>query len=539
MTQIRWYGPTIVLLVAVLLALLAGPRLATNIVFAQERAKITLASQSLAQSELLTEFSEAFRNVAEAVRPSVVSIQAYATQPQNSHGQTRPRDLRDFLNPDRTDDLYDRFRYHRPDRGEREEEYDDGPIIVGTGSGWVYDEQGHIITNSHVVTVEMSNGTRMEVDRIEVHFPNGDNREAKIVGLDQDTDIAVLQVDGDHLHPAKIANQPAEQGEIVFAFGSPLQFEFSMSQGIVSAKNRELNIIQRPSRRGLVGGYENFIQTDAAINQGNSGGPLTNLFGEVVGMNTSIATNRFDRGSIGLGFAIPVDMIRDVAEAILTEGRVERGWLGIEYRSLSAEEAETFDYDTKAVVVWNVLKDGPAERGGIQRGDVIMAIDGTPIQVGSHLRKLIAKIKPGSNVRIEVSRAGQKTELQVLLGDKSRDLGFIKSQRSQSTESDDDSAAKLLRKLGLEATQVFTEDIARRFNIEFTPGVLVRKIRSGSPADRQGMEVGQIITHVMGAPINDTSELANALKGHESRSVVRISIINRRGRQDFILLKMR
>ena len=152
---------------------------------------------------------------------------------------------------------------------------------------------------------------------------------------------------------------------------------------------------------------------------------------------------------------------------------------------------------------------------------------------------MIAKIKPGSNVRIEVSRAGQKTELQVLLGDKSRDLGFIKSQRSQSTESDDDSAAKLLRKLGLEATQVFTEDIARRFNIEFTPGVLVRKIRSGSPADRQGMEVGQIITHVMGAPVNDTSELANALKGHESRSVVRISIINRRGRQDFILLKMR
>jgi serine protease Do len=237
--------------------------------------------------------SEAFKDVARVVEKSVVSITVYSKRPPTGG---IPEELLPLLPPGRAP------------KGNSEFDDYDVPQQYGSGSGWIYDTKGHIITNNHVID---------GADRIVVRFYDGSERDAKVVGVDTKTDIAVVKVKGDDLHPAKRADKPVDQGEIVFAFGSPFRFDFSMSQGIVSAKGRQLGIL-----RGAQG-YENFIQTDAAINPGNSGGPLTNIYGEVVGMNTAIASRTGAYN--GLGFAIPVRMVEQVGDQLIENGKVSRG----------------------------------------------------------------------------------------------------------------------------------------------------------------------------------------------------------------------
>ncbi|NJL31408.1 MAG: PDZ domain-containing protein, partial [Phycisphaerales bacterium] len=249
---------------------------------------------------------------------------------------------------------------------------------MGSGSGWVYSADGHIITNNHVIE---------EADRIEVRFFNGESMDAVVVGTDPKTDVAVIKVDATKLHASTLATEPVEQGEIVFAFGAPFRFEFSMSQGIVSGQGRQLGILAERQ------GYENFIQTDAAINPGNSGGPLTNIYGQVVGMNTAIAsrTGAFN----GLGFAIPIDMVKKVVDELIATGTVQRGYLGIFIEELDPRMARTFGYDGKGVLVTNPIDGGPAAEAGVQRGDIITKVEGKPVSTPDELRNLVADLAPG------------------------------------------------------------------------------------------------------------------------------------------------
>lgn len=538
MNRIRWYGPTVALLTTVLLILLAGPSLVHEIVYAKEKAHIELASDSLEQSQLLAELSESFRHVAEVVQPSVVSIEIYKKSPLSKRPRKfrRPFDLRQWFDsqPDAPDD-----HGGDDDDDDKYERYDQ-PTITGAGSGWVYGQKGHIVTNYHVIK---------DADKIDVHFANGDKHTAKVVNTDPETDIAVLQVDSDRLHPASLAHLPAQQGDIVFAFGSPLRFKFSVSQGIVSATDRQLNILSRKNKYGFpVHGYENFIQTDAAINQGNSGGPLTNIFGHVVGMNTAIATRtRYGgEGFMGLGFAIPIDLIEEVVERILTEGKFERGYLGIYFDSqpLDAKRAATFGYNGTGVAIVDLIDGGPAMEAGILHDDILTKINGTPIENGRQLRRLIAATPPGTDINVEVFRNGEAKSIKVTLAPKPDNLTYSGGpEAGPKAQQDDNAPAELLLKLGIERVQTFTEELADRLGLKSVPGILVIKVRPGSiatgdPRQPPMMKRGQVITHVMSKPVENVKKLVHALLDHKDETLVRLRVMDSNGRFSNVWLEM-
>lgn len=538
MSRIRWYGPTLVLLMAVLLVMIGGPRLVQNIYYAHERATIKLTSETLEQSDLLVNMNEAFRAIAQRVQPSVVSIQTYDKHPGRNKRQRllgkryhwffkSPFDNRDDGEDNDFEDDDDLDQFNRP----RE---------VGGGSGWVYDTKGHIITNYHVVRLGTDPDGRI-AQKIEVEFHNGDKRLAKVVGTDPDTDVAVLKVEGDGLHPASLADQRVRQGDMVFAFGSPLGFDFSMSQGIVSAKNRKLGLIRSRSILGALLGYENYIQTDAAINRGNSGGPMTNIFGQVVAMNSAIATRDvFGQGFLGLGFAIPIDMVRDSVNQIIADGRVTRGWLGIEFRPLSKNQAASFGYTGKALLVNRVLE-GPAEKAGLIRPDLILKFNGEAIVDGDRFRRAVARMRPGSKVELEIFRDGESKTIAVVLGEKPSKYSISRSPVGPDRGHDGDDSTLRIRKLGIEKVSTMSSDLAETFGLKFRAGVLIRKIRPNSIAAGEpgnGLKPGQIITAIQNTPIKSVQDLVKAFDEAKNGQVVNLSVVDRDGNEQFVFLDL-
>ena len=369
--------------------------------------------------------------------------------------------------------------------------------VLNSGSGWVYDDQGHVVTNAHVIDA---------AQRIEVQLRDGERRDARLVGQDLRTDIAVLQVDPSGLVPARRAKSDPVQGEMVFAFGSPFDFRFSMSSGIVSGIGRTAGLQDID--------YENFIQTDAAVNPGNSGGPLTDTRGFVVGMTTAIATGRSNplgQGQFaGIGLAIPVSMIDNVVEQLITRGEVEKGFLGVS--SVDVEDVRmgrwrqpqmvaagtAFQGDGAVVAV--VTPDSPAERAGIRVGDVVMQIGGQRVTGSAQLRTLIAARRPGEAVRIDLwrptgdpARPGESVSVQVTMG-------------RLAPETNAEGLAAALRALGFTRLATFTEADADAMGVPFGRGVLAQEVAEGSPIAAQ-VPAGSVITEVFGVPIGSVDEL--------------------------------
>ncbi len=515
MSRIRWYGPTLVLLVAVLLVMLAGPGLARKIAHAHADERILLVKAELAENPTLAELSNAFRKVAEVVEPSVVHIEVKARESAaRGAGRSSPSDLFErFFGP------------NAPQMPEPEAPAPDGQDFdrynplrpYGNGSGWVYDDQGHIITNNHVVRKP---GGAI-ADEILVRFHDGSERTAKVVKTDPRTDIAVIKIEGGNVHPATIAREPIEQGDIVFAFGSPFRFEFSMSQGIVSGKGRRLGII----RGG--GGYEDFIQTDAAINPGNSGGPLTNIYGQVIGMNTAIATATGTYN--GLGFAIPVEMVRSIADQIIRDGRVSRGYLGIFIKDLDPKMAETFGFTGKGVLVEDPIADGPAADAGLQRGDIITRIDDRAVTSADELRNRVANEKPGSTLRVELFREGKLITTEVKIGELPDEP--MAAGRSMPRSPDGDATAQameLLQKLGIQGAKgLDAREIEQLKLPSGTAGVRVLSVRPGSVAQGQDIARDTIITDVMNVKVDSVNALVAELEKHDLARGVRLSVLDR------------
>ncbi len=379
MTQVRFLGPTLILAITVVAIVVGGPTVMRHLAWAEQDARIQQGHKRLKQAQALENINKAFRYVAESVRPSVVQITAKKG--------TRNEETRRFRG-------FNRFELPE----------------IGSGSGWVYNDGKHVITNNHVVK---------EADSIVVKFQDNTTADAILVGADPRTDIAVLRLTkGPKLHASKLADKSVLQGDVVFAFGSPFKFDFSMSQGIVSATGRQLNILGST-------GYENFIQTDAAINPGNSGGPLTNIYGEVVGMNTAIATRTNSYN--GIGFAIPIDMIQNVADQLIKTGKVQRGWLGVSIADVNPAIAEELDYDGKGVVIAAMI-DGlsPAEDAGLERFDIIVEINNKPVKNTNALRRIVAKMGPGSEIAIKFFRKGKFLTKKVKLTEQPKNLDRIR-----------------------------------------------------------------------------------------------------------------
>jgi serine protease DegQ len=283
------------------------------------------------------------------------------------------------------------YRYFFGDRPQ-------GEMQRGVGSGVIVSAQGYLLTNNHVVE---------GASEIEIGLNDGREAKARLIGTDPDTDVAVLKIDLDKLPSITLGNVEALQvGDQVLAIGNPFNVGQTVTSGIVSALGR--------NQLGL-STFENFIQTDAPINPGNSGGALVDVNGQMVGINTAIFSR--SGGSMGIGFAIPVDLARQVMEGLIKEGKVTRGWIGVEPRDLPAEYAESFKLPIKdGVLITGVLQDGPASRSGLKPGDVVTAVGERPVANTTQLLNAVAALKPGSEAAIGVQRGGQALQLKLTVG---------------------------------------------------------------------------------------------------------------------------
>lgn len=469
MARIRWYGPTLLLFITVVLSMAVGPSVVRKIARAQERQHVEQVRQGLIDNPTLATMSDAFKDVATVVRPSLTSVT-----------------------------LYYRDASHRDQR-------------QGNGSGWVYRHypdpsdpgtyDDYIVTNHHVIEAFLPgpNGEPGQANRVVVRFADGGDYYASVVGTDRQTDVAVLRIDREGMIPAVISTDPAKQGEIVFAFGSPFQFDFSMSQGVVSATGRQIT--------GLAAGqdrYEDFIQTDAAINPGNSGGPLTNVRGEVVGMNTAIATKENPAATFsGLGFAIPSGMVVNVVEQLIEIGEVRRGYLGVYINNIDSRTAEAMGLDRQGVLC-SPAPGGPAELAGIELGDVITHIEGTEVTNAEKLQIAIAQHAPGSEVGVRLWRNSIETRVRVeLIEHPGLAANRFVARRWTSAPGTQ------LNRLGLDGLEDFTPDeaVARRW--AYTPGVLVRMVRQMTPAHRADVRRMMIVSHIDGRAINEVQDLVH------------------------------
>lgn len=445
MRRITEYGPALIVLVTVGLVLLLGPQLVRELSHARTQAQIHQAKVSLSQNPILDAINQAHRDIATIVEPSVVYISTQKTG------------------------VFDR-------RGTR---------VLSSGSGWVFDEDGHIVTNDHVIR---------DAERIEVQLYNGQLVEAEFVGSDPETDIAVIRVPSGNLIAAKRGeSRDVKQGDTVFAFGSPFDFRFSMSEGIISGLGRTADIAIN----------ENYIQTDAAINPGNSGGPLTNVHGEVIGMNTAIATG--PRGSAasesvfsGIGLAIPVDMIESIVRQIISNQEVVKSVIGI-YLPETDEQNNTLlqylGHVGRGVVIRSVYADSPAQEAGLEGGDVITSVDGQPIEGLSQLRATISSKEPGDTVRVTVWRAGEG-------GGRTMNISIYLARRDSLSNVQHNLELQLDRLYGFQQIASSTAEKAAQLGVTYQPGVLVWRVRRNSKIDG-AIPQGSIIVAVNGTPVVD------------------------------------
>ncbi len=352
-----------------------------------------------------------------------------------------------------------------------------GGKAVGLGSGFVIDREGHILTNNHVVA---------NASKVTVTFTDSKTEYlAEVVGTDPLTDIALIKVvdPPKHLKPVPFGDSDAlEVGEWVVAIGSPFGLRSTVTAGIVSAKNRNIG----------AGRYDHFIQTDASINPGNSGGPLVNLEGKVIGVNTAIFSR--SGGSIGIGFAIPINLARDVVEQLKTKGRVTRGWLGIAFQPVSPEMAEALGLDApQGALVAEVTEGGPADEAGIEVQDVIVGWNGNRLEDASDLPLWVARTPPGSTATVEVLRDGKRRRMKVRMGELAPD--------GEPPVASGPGRARL----GL-VVQRMTPELARQLGLERPEGVVVTGVEPGSAAADATLQPGDVILSIKGEPIRSLGD---------------------------------
>jgi len=354
------------------------------------------------------------------------------------------------------------------------------------GSGVFVDPQGYLLTNNHVIA---------EADEIVVVMKDGQEVKAEIVGRDKKTDLALLKVKGRSELPFLPLGNSDEMrvGDWVLAVGNPFGLENTVTAGIISAKGRIIG----------AGPYDDFIQTDASINPGNSGGPLINLKGEVVGVNTAIVAQ-----GQGIGFAIPVNLAREVMNQLRTTGRVTRGWLGVYIQPVTKELAEKFKLEgTDGVLVADVVKDGPADKAGIQRGDVIVEFEGKPLKDWHSLPRLVAETPVGREVRLKVMREGRSRPVTAIVGE-------LKDEQPEAAQAEEPAKVQL----GL-TLQRLTPELAQQLGIpKARKGLVVTGVQNGGPADEAGLRRGDVILEAAQKPVDSLDQfgrLAGKLKPGE------------------------
>ncbi len=426
---------------------------------------------------MLERSGKAFSSVVKKAGPAVVYVSVEKTLKGSSGRQMEEL----FDNPFLRRFFGDQFEQQQPQRQRRQ------PKQEGAGSGFIIAPDGLILTNNHVVE---------DADKITVKLADKREFTAKVVGTDPQSDVALIRIDATNLPtlPLGDSNQ-LEVGEWVIAIGSPFELSQSVTVGVVSAMGR--------NRIGI-NDYENFIQTDAAINPGNSGGPLLNIKGQAVGINTAIFSR--SGGSMGIGFAIPINMAKSVEEQLRSHGKVVRGWLGLIIQDIDENLAQSFGLSkAEGILVSEVTAGSPAEKAGLKQGDIVLSLNGVTMTDVSDLRNRVAMIPPGTPVALSIIRDGVQQQVSVVIAEQPSD--FSENAKAKMKLQ----SGSALDKLGL-TLQELTPDLAAQFGYSKGQGVIVSEVEAGSPADNVGIEPGQLIEEVNKIRVRTLAELKDALK---------------------------
>jgi len=439
----------------------------TNKVVTEQKKSTSVVKKKQVVSNLEgTQQFPTFADLVEILQPSVVNISTTSVVRQRGPFQRRPNSP--FGGNDPFDDFFKKFFGGDSPQQEFKRQ--------GLGSGFIMSKDGYVVTNNHVID---------KASDIEVILQNGDKYEAKVVGKDPKTDLAVLKFEPDQeiqeVHFGDSDN--LRIGDWVIAIGNPFGLGYTVTAGIVSAKGRSLGL----------GAYDDFIQTDASLNPGSSGGPLFNLKGEVVGVNTAIVA----RGQ-GIGFAIPIDMAEFVIEQLKSGGKVVRGWLGVYVQKVTPEIASSFGLnEDEGALVSDLAPDSPAEKAGIIRGDVIVEYDGQKVNDVSDLTNMAAVTPPGTEVSVKVIQDGKTKNMKVK-------LEKFPDQEAQVKD-------EVRKSLGLTVRQL-TPKIVKRFNIDHDDGVIIADVDQGSVAGDAGLKPGDIILEINKKPINTLANYSAVLE---------------------------
>ena len=387
----------------------------------------------------------------------------------------------------------------------------------GLGSGVIVDANGTILTNNHVV----SGASRVRVD-----LPDRRTFEAKVVGTDPASDLAVLKIEATNLPTIPLGDSDKVRvGDVVLAIGNPLGLRQTVTSGIVSAKGRQTGLSD--------GSFEDFLQTDAAINTGNSGGALVNLAGELVGINSQILSP--SGGNIGLGFSIPSNMAKNIMTQLVKEGRVRRGQLGVGIQDVTSDLASSFGLkEVRGVIVTSVSPNSPAERAGIKQGDVIVSFNGVNVNDGNELRNRVAQTAPGAQASVGIVRNGfQAQTVNVALAEFQAKTETSTDEKSKSNSA----VAAQEDKLGL-SLESLTPQVAQRFGIEgASKGLVVTNVRAGSPAEDAGLRQGDVILQVNRQDVRTADEVKNAVAAKANKGNV-LLLINRNGQNLFVTVQV-
>jgi len=455
-----------------------------------------LLSSATSQNAVLKQFSDQFANIAEKVNPAVVTILTEKKIDISQSNRNSPQE-----------DLF-RFYFNQP----RQREYKSSAL----GSGVILDaKKGYIITNNHVVE---------DVDEITVRLLDKSEYEATIIGKDPKSDLAVIKIKAKNLSDIALGDSDKLRvGEWVIAVGSPFSANLShtVTAGIVSAKGRG-NILQGDM-------YEDFIQTDAAINPGNSGGALLNSSGDLIGINTAIYSNGyFDRGNQGVGFAIPSNMVKKVMSDLINYGKVVRSYIGVQIQPIDDTSAKALGLKSSmGALVANVISDGPADKAGIETGDVIVEFDGMSIKSVDHLRNNVSISKPDASYSLTVVRDGSKKSFKVTLEKMPSDDQLAVENQKQSTNE-----------LGIEVSEL-NPSTRREYGVESQDfGIVVTKVLLDSPASEAGIQSGDLITRVGSRRCRSVKQFDSLVKNTKRRGMLMLHI-KRDGNAQYVTLDLK
>lgn len=449
--------------------------------------------------------NDAFIEISKTVTPTVVYIEVKSGQKQPENNQ-QPQDPNDpfkfFFGPEG----------QMPDQGPQ----------MGSGSGVIISSDGYIVTNNHVVKGAGEHGIKVVLT---------DKREfdAKVIGLDENTDLAVIKIEASDLPVMSLGNSDNIQvGEWVLAIGNPLGLNYTVTAGIVSALGRNIGV------NG--GGYaiENFIQTDAAINPGNSGGALVDVNGQLVGINSAIKTNTGYYQ--GYGFAIPVNIVKSVTQELIRSGKVVRGYIGVQIQTVDETMAKGLGLDkAKGVLVQSVQKGGGGDEAGLQAGDVILSVDGKEVNASNELQVIINSKRPGDIAKLTVFRDGKTIEKDVTLKPRAEEEKQTSMNNTQEEGSNKGVNSTTVKGLGI-SVQDITTSLKEKYNI--SGGVVVTSVDKFSETFFRGLQEGSVIIEANKKKINNAGDLAEALSGKTTGDPVLLKIVDKSGSERIVALKM-